>query len=678
VNVDDGGILPTRTWLLAGWVVTLGVAVGVRLWNALTGPLMWGYDAWGHVAYVLFLDLYGAVPWADQGWSYFHPPLHYALGWLLAQARSGEVLMRGLALLSSAASLATAALAAWLARVVTPERPALALVAFAAVACLPVHYFMSPMPGNELTEALLTAATLAAFVAAERREPARLRGALAVGVLAGLALLSKFSGLLVLLVVLASLLLRPLLRTGWHDTPRRVAARGLLVALVALALAAPYYARNIREFGTPFQLSRDFPLVQQVERGQPPGARSWRHYLRFPMEAFSDPNPLAPHLFRSVWASVYLNVWADTYRESDVERALEAERGTRRSTQLMALLGLLPTAAAFAGAGLALGDVRRGRRRAVYLPLLLQAAVSLAAFAVFAWRVPLWSALKSSYLLGLSLPYALFMARSFEALAGEPRRWQRLLLPVGVGAVAVAASVVATDGLVLPRRADSPAAAAVRFYFGEYEQARREYERLVATSAYPVAWLDNLAAVELADGRAAEARRLYARAVALERAAGRRNEERLNQLATATALEGDVPGALALFDEVLARRRLPEALANRGALRAAQGDLPGAEEDLRAALDLAPEMLPAWLDLASVLASSGREGEARQARMRAARQACRGPRGYPYGLGTGEVVEWGVGRRWLLLWNATTLRAALPSFYREACRRLRGSAAEGA
>ena len=75
MNGDDGGILSTRTWLLAGWVVTLGVTVGVRLWNALTGPLMWGYDAWGHVAYVLFLDLYRAVPWADQGWSYFHPPL---------------------------------------------------------------------------------------------------------------------------------------------------------------------------------------------------------------------------------------------------------------------------------------------------------------------------------------------------------------------------------------------------------------------------------------------------------------------------------------------------------------------------------------------------------------------------------------------------------------------------
>src|SRR3990172_9728695 len=127
-----------RAALLLGWGVAVGAAVGVRLWNALEGPLLWGYDAWGHVAYALFLDLYRALPWADRGWSYFHPPLHYLFGWALAQLGSGEVLMRGLALVGSAASLATAALAAWIVPAVAPERPALALVGFGAVAVLPV------------------------------------------------------------------------------------------------------------------------------------------------------------------------------------------------------------------------------------------------------------------------------------------------------------------------------------------------------------------------------------------------------------------------------------------------------------------------------------------------------------------------------------------------------------
>src|SRR5262247_1421234 len=109
-----------RAVWLAAWCAALGVAAGVRLWDALGGPLLWGYDAWGHVAYALFLDLYRAVPWADQGWSYFHPPLHYAVGWALAQGGSGELLVRGLAVAGSVASLATAALAASVVRAMAP------------------------------------------------------------------------------------------------------------------------------------------------------------------------------------------------------------------------------------------------------------------------------------------------------------------------------------------------------------------------------------------------------------------------------------------------------------------------------------------------------------------------------------------------------------------------------
>ena len=62
--------------------------LAVRLWNAFTGSLLRGYDDLGHVGYILYLDLYRSVPWADQGWSYFHPPLHYAVGWALAQLDS--------------------------------------------------------------------------------------------------------------------------------------------------------------------------------------------------------------------------------------------------------------------------------------------------------------------------------------------------------------------------------------------------------------------------------------------------------------------------------------------------------------------------------------------------------------------------------------------------------------
>ena len=655
---------------LAVWWVAIGAALGVRLWNALAGPLMWGYDAWGHAAYVIFLDLYRALPWADQGWSYYHPPLHYALGWTFAQLGSGEALMRGLALLGSAASLGTAGLAAWVVRRVAPEWPALAPLAFVSVAFLPVHLVASPMPGNDMTAAFFSSAAVSAYIANQGRPRPSLAIDALTGVLLGLALLTKFTGVIALAALGVAPILGALLSAPRSRGLARACARSALVVGAALLLVAPHYAPNAAVYGTPFPSNSDFPLLGSVEGKQPPGERSWSDYVRVSPRAFADPDPLAPHLLHSVWGTLYLNVWADTYRESDVEPTPELETRERRVTSLMALLGLLPTALAGGGAILAALDLRSGRRRTAYLPLLLLSAAGLAAFVRFSWGMPTWAALKASYLLPLSLPYAAFLCRGVEALAARGGGAWRWAAPAALTGVCLAAGVVATAGLVLPRRADSPAAGAVHFYFGEYDAARRSYQRLIGLTDYPVAWLDNLAAVELADGDPQRARRLYARAVSLERSRGGVRPYRAGQLAVATALAGDLAGARALLDETLAEAPRAELRANRGAIRAQLGDLEGAEADLRAALDDAPALVPAWRNLAWVLARSGGAEEAQRVRERAAREACRAPRGYPYGVGTGEVLEWGVGRRWLLRLDAEGLRVALPSFYREACRRL--------
>ena len=102
-----------------------------------------------------------------------------------------------------------------------------------------------------------------------------------------------------------------------------------------------------------------------------------------------------------------------------------------------------------------------------------------------------------------------------------------------------------------------------------------------------------------------------------------------------------------------------------------RGDARRIERDLREATERDPELVPAWLNYARVLEQRGRVDAASQARRRAAQQACRAPRGYPHGVGSGEILEWGVGRRPLLLLEDDGLRVALPAFHRDACRALR-------
>lgn len=663
-----------RRALAFGWTVAIAVAVGVRAWNALTGPLLWGYDAWAHVAYVLFLDLYRGVPWADQGWSYFHPPLHYALGWLFAQARSGEFLARGLLVLSSLASLGTAALAATVIHRLTPQRPWLALLGFAAVSQLPVHLLVSAMPTNELTFCFLSAAAIVVFITNERREVPTLLGDACVGALVGLALLAKFSGVIPLSAVLAALAVRPIFRARPEFS--RACIRGAVVVFTALAVCAPYYARNLQTFGTPFQMSRTFPLVKDLEAGQPPGVRSWRDYVSVSPRMFVDPDPIAAHMIHSIWGSMYISIWADTLRESDAVLTPEQKRRERRPMVWMVRLGVIPTLLTLFGVSLAVRDVVRGRRCDTYLVLLLLTGAALGAFGLFTWIVPSWPAVRSSYLLTLSVPYAVFLARAVEFLANRNARWQRVAAPVALVFVALAGSVVETIGVVLPRRHDAPATGALHYYFAEYQAARRIYAPLVAGAGYAVPWLENLAAVELAEGRTARARALSERAVKLARQHDRNDPRRMGRLAVAMAVGGDLEAARAELDGALEDESIAELLANRGAVAAALRDDTNAELDLRNALELAPEMTPAWRNLAVVLARAGRAPEAELARQSAKHAACTSPTGYPYGLGTGEILEWGVGRRTLLLMVNDGLVAALPEFYRSACEVMREEAAK--
>ena len=616
--------------LATAWWIAVAAAVAVRLWNAFVGPLMWGYDASGHIAYVFYLDRYAAIPWAHQGWGYFHPPLHYLFGWGLAQFGSAELLLRGLALLGSAASLAIAALAATVARAANPARPALALLAFIAVAFLPVHLYLSPMSGNELTCAAFGAAALATLIANERRARPRLALDALTGCFVGLALLSKFSGATVLAGCLVVILLRALMSGGGSGAFVGALRRAVVLAAVVGVLAGPYYARNFARYGTPFRMNRDYALTADVEEGQPPGSRSWRDFVAVSPRLLSDPRPGAAHLLHSVWGSAYVNAWLDTRALWNRLPEPEAER-LRRARVAMVRLGLLPTALAILGAVAAIGDMRRGRRVGSYLPLLVFAALALFAFAAFSLRVPRISALKAAYLMGLSLPYGVFVARGVEVLERGRGRALAVVGCVAVVAPAVAAAAIFRVGGVHPSRNHGPALGAVQLLVRDTAAARAFYRGRLAFAPDSSVWKQGLAAVDLADGAAPRARDLY-REVLMRHP----DDSQLTARAgVAEALSGDLVAARRSFDRALDLGAGASELANRAAVAAELGDLAAAESDLERALAEDPTFAVAAHNLAVVHERAGREEAAASARSRWLHATVAPPSGYPHGVGVG-------------------------------------------
>jgi tetratricopeptide (TPR) repeat protein len=621
------------------------VAVASRLWNALEMPVLHGYDAIGHVAYALFLDLYRAVPHADQGWSYFQPPLHYLFGWGLAQAGSAPVLVRGLALVASTASLLTAALAAYAVRLGMPGRPGAPLIAFVAVAFLPVHIYSSTMPGNELTSALLGSAAVLLFLRNERRESPSLVGDAGTGLMAGLALLAKFSGLLPLVVILAALGLGSLRRSG--ADPVRTTLRAALIAGVALVVCVPYYLRNVGEFGTPFQLSRDFPLVAAVESQQPPGERSWRDLVRFPLRAFAEPDPRAEHLLHSVPGGVYVHAWTDA--RLGVERPL---------ARALMIAGLVPTGLALLGLALCVRRALR-ERDPVEGALAMLGLAAAGALLIMAYRVPTFAMLKASYLLGASVSYGYFVARGIAFLNR----------PAGAGAsafvvaAAVLSAIASTPGGLRPRGGENEWMASVHAYFGAYDEAQAIYRRQKDVVRLKrrarmggqralgrTLMREYRAGVLIEAGEAAHAREIYdgrRRVVGapphLESVSSRWG---MNRQAVATALAGDLPAARDLLNRALDRATEPPLLVNRAALRALQGDHGGAEDDLRRALEGEPGLSAAWSVRAFLEAQRGETEEAARSRREAERLSYLAPRGFPYGVGNGFHLN---GQRFMLV-----------------------------
>jgi len=171
----------------------------------------------------------------------FHqPPLYYLLASVAYRLTGGSLLaLRLLSVLLGGGLLA----AAWaLVRAIFPERPALALGTTAFVAFLPMHLAMASAVNNDALAELLLAASflgLVRYLRAEETGPLRVAG---LGLLIGLALMTKFSALIVVPMALVVILIAP--RSKGERT-----GDGLLILGLAGLVLLPWLVRNHSTYG---------------------------------------------------------------------------------------------------------------------------------------------------------------------------------------------------------------------------------------------------------------------------------------------------------------------------------------------------------------------------------------------------------------------------------------------
>jgi hypothetical protein len=406
--------------LALGLASVCWVGLFARTWLRI--PLTVGFDARHHLAYVAFLREHGSLPLATDGWSMYHPPLFYAASALLAslgEAVSGVAMPAPwLKLLPFLSGLGSVGIAFALARRLFPDDlrvPCLAVI-FAAI--LPMNLYASAYFSNESPHALMVGLALLGTVGALLEPRITPRRAAVLGLLFGLAALTKFTA--IALVPIALLFLGCKLFAVEGASPARTGRALAVFAISLLCVAGWFYARNWIELGRPLVGNWSLPGPGR-SWWQQPGFHTLAYYTDF---GASLRQPLHAG-FQSFWDGIYATLWGDG---GIAGRILPAQRHGFWNYDFMAmgyLLALPATALLLFGAlrCVWLGFRDPDPRRRAALGFVATAAWAIGISILYMTvQLPYFAQAKAFYGLSMIAPLALFFAmgvtRLDTALAG--------------------------------------------------------------------------------------------------------------------------------------------------------------------------------------------------------------------------------------------------------------------
>lgn len=261
---------PRKRSVRIPFIAALGAALALRVLFVLALPfgqtvshrLEGLNDEPAHFAYVQYLAQHRAFPvqshhaaepgaFARADFEYYQPPLYYMVCaplTTMAGERWSLIVCRKVSFLAGLVSL----MVLWsiLGRLGLGDAARRAGVAFAAL--LPVHvYFTSVVSNDSLCWllALVLTRELLMRVQGEAPGPADLR----LGILLGLGMLTKSS-----LAVFYPVAVLAYVFIARRDSRRRALVGALIAIGVSLLIAGPWYARNLRLYGSPMALEVGF------------------------------------------------------------------------------------------------------------------------------------------------------------------------------------------------------------------------------------------------------------------------------------------------------------------------------------------------------------------------------------------------------------------------------------
>jgi Flp pilus assembly protein TadD len=416
-------------------VVLAAVWALLFLHNFPSVPAAAGFDGPQHLDYVSYIQEHQRLPEAREGWEMFQPPLYYVmcaklldLGRWKAFEPSGMMLLRFLGLAIGAVNLALIFTGLSLLFPGDWKKPLAGLV---LAAFLPAQIYLLHYTTNETLSALFVSGALCLGLHLLRARQPWWGWHGVLGIVLGLALLSKASALLAVPALLGALAVKLMLRR--ERAPRVWLGAIGAPLLICLLIGGWHYLKLWREYGHPFIGNWD-PKVAGLW-WQAKGFHTPGYYLSFG-DALTRPFCSGLHSF---WDAFHTTLWGDGLLGGKID----VWGRPPWNYDLMAVgfvLALVPAALVLSGLMRALADCFR----AAHLSWLLLLSIGwLFAFAIvgMSLKVPSYAQTKAFYGLPVLLLFCALGALGFEYWAGRGKVGRYVLgVVLGIWLVNVYAS----------------------------------------------------------------------------------------------------------------------------------------------------------------------------------------------------------------------------------------------
>lgn len=388
-------------------LVTLSASIGwifLFVNNNFKYPHLAGFDLVEHLYYMQFVINKQSLPYATEGWSTYHPPLFYLCSAFIEMLNPRQMTFK-LKFIPFLAGLGNVLLAYLLSKNIFPKHfPKQSLIVlFAAIA--PVNIYLSHFFTNEGLAGFMMSALLVATVIQLGRPVQQKRNLLLMGVLAGLALLTKYTSIVLFISILFIILLKTTTSPKWSR--KRVYTSLLIFIGATVGMAGWYYLRNYLAFGTLFPGNWDNRLGYAW--WQDPGVHTTAYYTQFG-GVFTNPFFIG---INSYFDSIFATFWGDTMASG----AIVLDQGLPWNLEYMHAIMILSIPATIM---IMVGFLQANKKAIVENNdtwcLLVIYPVFMFYFILYASLVvPAYSVSKAIFGIGALLPLCIFFAIGFES-----------------------------------------------------------------------------------------------------------------------------------------------------------------------------------------------------------------------------------------------------------------------